>query len=114
VPREQLLDLIARAAAIALPSTYEGFGYAAAWALCAGVPLVAADASSLPEVVGKAAPLVAPLDHVAWAAALGAILSDRAAAEARADSVRSAAMERFSWSASAAAAAASYARALAE
>ena len=47
VPRAEVLDLYARATAAVVPSTYEGFGYGAAQALCAGVPLVAANASSL-------------------------------------------------------------------
>ena len=52
VERGELLELYATAAVVAVPSTYEGFGYAAAQALCAGMPLVAADRSALPEVAG--------------------------------------------------------------
>jgi glycosyltransferase involved in cell wall biosynthesis len=112
VPRRELLDLYARAALVAVPSTYEGFGYSAAWALCAGVPLVAADASSLPEVVGDDAPLISPSEPEAWAASFRAILADRAAAEWRAAAARDAAIARFSWTSAAAAAIASYRRAL--
>jgi 2-deoxystreptamine N-acetyl-D-glucosaminyltransferase/2-deoxystreptamine glucosyltransferase len=36
---------------LAVPSHWEGFGYVAAEGLAAGVPVVAADASSLPEIV---------------------------------------------------------------
>jgi glycosyltransferase involved in cell wall biosynthesis len=96
-----------------VPSLYEGFGYAAAWALCAGVPVVAARASSLPEVVGTGGVLVEPTGVAAWQDAIAAILADPAGARARAAAGRPAAIARFSWGASAAAAASCYARALA-
>ncbi len=56
VARSELLELYARSAVAAVPSRYEGFGYAAAQALCAGVPCVVSDRSSLPEVAGDDAP----------------------------------------------------------
>jgi len=112
VPRAALLDLYARAAVVAVPSTYEGFGYAAAWAQCAGVPLVSSNASSLPEVAGGNAALVDPRDGGAWRDALAEVLGDRAAAEAAAGRARAAATERFSWAAAAEAAERSYALAL--
>jgi glycosyltransferase involved in cell wall biosynthesis len=112
VERAVLLDLYARAAVAVVPSTYEGFGYGAAWALCAGVPLVAADASSLPEVAGGAAPLVGPHDIAGWSDALGGILAGRAAAEAAAAVARAAAAARFSWEGAAERAETSYRRAL--
>jgi glycosyltransferase involved in cell wall biosynthesis len=48
----------------AMPSENEGFGYAAAEAMCAGTPTVVSDSSSLPEVVGESglAGFVVPLD----------------------------------------------------
>jgi glycogen(starch) synthase len=97
VPRADVLDLYARALVAVAPSHYEGFGYAAAQALCAGVPLVAADASSLPEVVARAAPLVSPNDVGGWVDALRAIVDDPDRAQARASSVRASATERFRW-----------------
>ena len=112
VSRADLLDLYARATFVALPSRYEGFGYPAAQALCAGVPLLAAAASSLPEVVGDAAPLLPPDDVAAWSAAFRAIVDDRDAAEARAQSAKPGANLRFAWRDAAAAIAAQYARAL--
>ena len=41
------------AAALAYPSLDEGFGFPALEAMAAGVPVVAADAGSLPEVCGR-------------------------------------------------------------
>lgn len=112
VPRGELLRLYASAWAAAVPTTYEGFGYGAAWALCAGVPLVASNSSSLPEIVGGDAPLVAPGDVGAWRSALGVLLADPAAAAAHAASVRANAIARFSWNSAAESAAAAYLGAL--
>lgn len=111
VSRAELLDLYARATIAAVPSRYEGFGYAAAQALCAGVPLLAADAASLPEIVNGAAPLVAPDDRCGWVDALRSLLAERDAADACAAAGRAAAVERFSWQSGARLAIAAYRRA---
>ena len=63
VNRERARRVSTRSAACALiPSRYEGFGYALAEALCAGVPAIAARSSSLIEVAAGDAPLVEPDD----------------------------------------------------
>ncbi|MDP9016914.1 MAG: glycosyltransferase family 4 protein [Candidatus Eremiobacteraeota bacterium] len=100
VGRDVLLDLFARAAVVVMPSKYEGFGYAAAQALCAGVPLVVSTSSSLPEVVEGEAPAIDPDDASGWSLALNAILHDPARAQARATAVRHGAIARFAWRAS--------------
>lgn len=112
VARSELLHLYARATLAAVPSLYEGFGYGAAQALCAGVPLVAADAASLPEIVAGAAPLADPNDVGAWVALTRQILEESVTAECAAARVRPAACERFGWPASAALAQAAYRRVL--
>jgi glycosyltransferase involved in cell wall biosynthesis len=69
---------------LAMPSENEGFGYAAAEAMACGIPVVASDASSLPEVVGEdgVAGFVFPLDSsCAMAEKLGALLADSALRE---------------------------------
>jgi glycosyltransferase involved in cell wall biosynthesis len=112
VSRERMLELYATCGAVAVPSHYEGFGYAAAQALCAGTPLVASNSSSLPEVVQEWAPLIDPGDVRGWQGALAAILDDPARAQARANSVRDAAIAAYAWSSSARAMIALYERAL--
>ncbi len=101
VSRAELLGLYARAALAAVPSHYEGFGYSAAQALCAGVPLVAANASSLPEIVGDSAPLVPPGDVAGWVDELRVRLLNRTNAEFVAGAMRVAACERLGWGAGA-------------
>ncbi|MBC5809571.1 MAG: glycosyltransferase family 4 protein [Candidatus Eremiobacteraeota bacterium] len=112
VTPDELLDLYARCAFAAVPSRYEGFGYGVAQARCAGVPIVAADSSSLPDVAGGAATLVAPDDEAGWSDAFGAVLAARGAAEHRAAEDRPRAIARFDWSTAAAAVVAVYRGAL--
>ena len=55
-----LPGLIAGAEAVVVPSLHEGFGLPVLEAMAAGTVVVAAETSSLPEVAGGAAVLVAP------------------------------------------------------
>ncbi|HYJ80096.1 MAG TPA: glycosyltransferase, partial [Longimicrobiaceae bacterium] len=78
----------------------EGFGMVAAEAMAAGVPLVAAAAGSLPEVVAppEGGVLVPPGDAAALASATARLLDDPAACAALSASARVSA-ERFRWGA---------------
>jgi glycosyltransferase involved in cell wall biosynthesis len=82
-----LAALYRGAALVALPSTYEGFGFPLLEAMACGAPVLAARAGSLPEVGGDAAAWVDDAhDADAWAHALRALLGDddaRAALSAR-------------------------------
>ncbi len=78
----ELPALYGGAAALALLSHYEGFGLTALEAMACGTPPVAADRSSIPEVVGNAGLLVNPDDPEAAADALARLLTD---SELRAD-----------------------------
>lgn len=71
-------DLLAGAAAFAYPSHYEGFGHPPLEAMSAGVPVVAARAGALPEVLGDAALLVDPADVEGLAEGLDRVLDDDA------------------------------------
>ncbi|MBV9737636.1 MAG: glycosyltransferase family 4 protein [Candidatus Eremiobacteraeota bacterium] len=97
IPRSALLDLFTRSAVVAVPSLYEGFGYAAAQALCAGTPVIVSDAPSLVEVVDGRAPILPAEDASAWADQLRAMISDGHTAENHAREVRPDAITRFNW-----------------
>jgi glycosyltransferase involved in cell wall biosynthesis len=73
--------LLAGAAALALPSRYEGFGLTAGEAMLAGTPVVACRAGAVPEVVGDAGLLVDVGDRDGLAAALARVLDDGDLAE---------------------------------
>lgn len=112
VPRRTLLALFARAAVVAVPSRYEGFGYAAAQALCAGAPVIVSNAASLVEVVDGAAPTLDPEDVDAWVEEIRMMLADRDRSEDHARGLRSAAIARFAWPRAAAHTCEVYAKAL--
>jgi glycosyltransferase involved in cell wall biosynthesis len=78
VSQDDLMALYTGAAVFALPSLNEGFGLPALEAMAYGVPVVASNCSSLPEVVGDAGLLVDPRDEGAIADALERLLADRA------------------------------------
>ncbi len=99
VTRQELLALYRDAAVVAVPSRYEGFGYAAAQALCAGVPCVVSDRTSLPEVVGDGAGIAAIDDLHGWTEMLDAAL--RGDWDERALRARDNAISRFAWDRSA-------------
>ncbi|HYP18990.1 MAG TPA: glycosyltransferase family 1 protein, partial [Chloroflexia bacterium] len=78
VPDEQLPLWYNVATVVAYPSLYEGFGLPALEAMSCGTPVLASNASSLPEVVGSGGLLLDPADDAAWLDALRAVLSDDA------------------------------------
>lgn len=60
----------------AYPSLYEGFGLPPLEAMACGVPVIASNTSSLPEVVGDAGLLIDPYDVNDLALALAKVLGD--------------------------------------
>jgi glycosyltransferase involved in cell wall biosynthesis len=71
-----IVDLYRGADAVLVPSHAEGFGLPALEALACGTPVVAADATSLPEVVGDAGLLLPAGDVDAWREGVVALLRD--------------------------------------
>jgi glycosyltransferase involved in cell wall biosynthesis len=74
VPEEDLPGVLAGAEVLAYPSLYEGFGFPAAQAFAAGVPVVCSNVSSLPEISGGAAVLVDPRSVQSIKSALESVL----------------------------------------
>jgi len=93
-------DLLATAAVQLMPSRFEGFGLAAAEAMAAGVPLIAASVGSLPEVVDapRGGVLVPPDDPEALASAANKLLDDPYGRSNLSITARESA-RRFSWTA---------------
>jgi glycosyltransferase involved in cell wall biosynthesis len=73
---ELLPSVYAQAHAFVYVSLYEGFGLPPLEAMASGVPVIAADSTSLPEVVGDAALMVDPRDVASIAGAIERVCAD--------------------------------------
>jgi glycosyltransferase involved in cell wall biosynthesis len=76
IPREDLLQLYARARAFIYPSTFEGFGMPVLEAMAAGIPVACSDIPPLGEVAGDAALFFDPLNEQAISGAFERIVAD--------------------------------------
>jgi glycosyltransferase involved in cell wall biosynthesis len=104
--------LYAGARLLVMPSLDEGFGLPVLEAMSAGVPVVASNRGSLPEVAGDAAVLVDAMDVAGFARAIERVVHD----EAHAQDLTTRGLARaasFSWARTAAAARRAYADAIA-
>lgn len=92
----QLGSVVTGARAFAFPSIYEGFGLPPLEAMAAGVPVVAANAGSLPEVLGDAPFWCDPADVDSIAAAIESAVSNEAARDSSIELGRTQAA-RYDW-----------------
>jgi glycosyltransferase involved in cell wall biosynthesis len=76
VPRERLVRVYGAAAAFLYVSSFEGFGLPVLEAMACGVPVIASDGTSLPEVCGDAALMVDPGSVESISRAMGTLSSD--------------------------------------
>ncbi|GAA3160683.1 glycosyltransferase family 4 protein [Blastococcus jejuensis] len=98
VPEAELVDLLQRAAVVAIPSLYEGFSLPAVEAMACATPLVTTDAGALPEVVGTEAGLrVRAGDVGELTAALQQVLDSPALAERLGRAGRRRVLDRYTW-----------------
>ena len=82
VPDDDLKELYAESSLFLFPTLYEGFGLPALEAMAAGLPVVASNTSSIPEVVGDAGLLFNPLSIDDGARAVVEVLESRDSQEA--------------------------------
>jgi glycosyltransferase involved in cell wall biosynthesis len=76
VSDEELVLLYNAASLFVFPSLYEGFGLPLLEAMACGTPVVAANNSSIPEIVGEAALLIEAEDTEAMAGTIARVLVD--------------------------------------
>jgi glycosyltransferase involved in cell wall biosynthesis len=98
VPQVELIELMQRAAVVAIPSLYEGFSLPAVEAMACATPLVTTDAGALPEVVGGRAGLrVRAGDVGELTAALQLVLESPSLAEQLGRAGRRRVLDRYTW-----------------
>ncbi len=93
LPPQRYADLpayVQMADCVVVPSLTEGFGYAVLEAVSAGVPVVASDTTSIPEVIGGAHVLVRPGDPNSIADGIISVARNR---------IRKSPVRQFPWSA---------------
>ena len=101
------------AAVLVFPSHYEGFGMPILEAMASGTPVIAAQTSAIPEVIGAAGLLFDPQDKMVLSECLAAVLDDPGrAAGMREDGLTQAG--KFTWQQAARGMIDVYQRALAE
>jgi len=93
---EDLPALFQGALALVYPSLYEGFGLQLVEAMASGIPVLASDTTSLPEVLAGSGLLFDPTDPDSIARQMQRIVDDAALREALAEKSRQRARD-FSW-----------------
>lgn len=93
---QELVALYQEATIFAFPSRYEGFGLPPLEAMAAGIPVIASDRASLPEVVGDAGLILSPDSMLEWLQAVESLCQDPARHQAL-SSLGSARAAMFRW-----------------
>jgi glycosyltransferase involved in cell wall biosynthesis len=94
--RQDLATVMAGATAMVYPSVYEGFGLPPLESMACGVPVIASNVSSIPEVVGDSGLLIDPSDAQALALKMVQLLEDEVLRSQLADRAL-ARSQLFSW-----------------
>jgi alpha-1,3-rhamnosyl/mannosyltransferase len=76
IPAADIDVLYREATALTFPSLYEGFGLPVLEAMSRGCPVIAANATALPEVVTDAGLILPASDPEEWSAAMASVLDD--------------------------------------
>ncbi len=95
VPENDKAALLSGAFAFVFPSRYEGFGLPVLEAMACGCPVVAANVSSIPEVVGDSGILLPLEDKTAWVRALRSLNRPGRTTKLRVTGLKQA--QKFSW-----------------
>jgi alpha-1,3-rhamnosyl/mannosyltransferase len=77
VDQKELPLITAAAAGLIYPSFYEGFGLPVAEAMACGTPVIAANASALPQVLADCGQLIAPNNVKGFTSAIEKLIEDR-------------------------------------
>lgn len=77
VPHDQMPMVYARSSALLFPSLAECFPLPVLEAMACGVPVIASNRCSFPELVGDAGTCIDPHDEKAWADAICRVMSDK-------------------------------------
>ncbi len=93
---EDLIVLLNRSAALALPSFGEGFGLPAVEAAACGTPVLATTESPMPELLGQGALAISPRDRSGWLQAMERVLTDASLRQQMSEGALAAA-SRLSW-----------------
>lgn len=95
IPDQDFVILASACQAFLFPSLYEGFGLPVLEAMACGAPVIASNATAIPEVVSDAGLLVDPQSEPDWSAAMCAALRAPLRVAPSAPHLRRAA--RFTW-----------------
>jgi len=99
ITKEEIAQLYSKSSIAIVSSLYEGFGYPVIEAMACGVPLIATNTASIPELVSNKALLVQPKNHIEIASGINKIFNDYERYKKKAIANITYIKERFNWDA---------------